>query len=95
MALAKKRVSKLEDEGGSLRWMNLQEVEDACRRYSAYAWLAYREPEYFPSVELAQQLSRAASERVDSILQAQNSAARKKGGGGPQKRGGSGLQRRR
>ena len=88
MSLAKKRVCKLEDEGGSLRWMNLQEVEDACRRYSAYAWVAYRAPEYFPSVELAQELSRAASERVDSILQAQNAAARKQ-------RSGSGSGKRR
>ena len=81
VSLAKKRVCKLEPEGGSLRWLNLQEVEDACKRYSAYAWIAYREPEYFPSVELAQELSRAASERVDSILQAQNAAARKRPGG--------------
>ncbi len=84
MSLAKKRISKLEPEGGSLRYLNLQEVEDACRRYSAYAWLAYRQPDYFPSVEVAQELSRAASERVDAILQAQNAAARK------QQRGGAG-----
>ena len=88
MSLAKKRICKLEPEGGSLRMLNLQEVEDACRRYSAYAWLAYREPDFFPSVEVAQELSRAASERVDSILQAQNAAARKqqRGGGGSPKR---------
>jgi ATP-dependent RNA helicase SUPV3L1/SUV3 len=88
MSLAKKKVCKLEHEGGAIRWQNLQEVEDACRRYSAYAWVAYREPDFFPSVELAQELSRAASERVDSILQAQNSAARKQ-------RGGSGGVKRR
>jgi ATP-dependent RNA helicase SUPV3L1/SUV3 len=89
MSLSKKRVCKLEHEGGAIRWQNLQEAEDACRRYSAYAWVAYREPEYFPSVELAQELSRASSERVDSILQAQNSAARKQRGGS----GGSGKRR--
>ena len=33
--------------------MNLQEVEDHCRLYSAYAWLGYRVPEYFPGVEAA------------------------------------------
>ncbi|HEU4372081.1 MAG TPA: helicase-related protein [Telluria sp.] len=88
MSLSKKKVCKLEHEGGAIRWQNLQEAEDACRRYSAYAWVAYREPEYFPSVELAQELSRASSERVDSILQAQNSAARKQ-------RGGSGRGKRR
>ena len=82
-ALAKKRVSKLQPEpatshGGDQHWRTLQEVEDTCRLYSAYAWLSYREPEYFPSVELAQSLARAASERVDSILHAQNAATRKK-----------------
>ncbi|WP_374046061.1 helicase-related protein [Massilia sp. R2A-15] len=81
MCLAKKKVCKLEPEGRSLRWLNLQEVEDACRRYSAYAWIAYRDPDIFPSVELAQELSREASERVDSILQQQNAAARQRGGG--------------
>ena len=78
MCLAKKKVCKLDAEGASLRWLNLQEVEDACRRYSAYAWVAYREPDIFPSVELAQELSRAASERVDAILQQQNAAARQR-----------------
>lgn len=77
-ALAKKRVSKLQPEQGDLHGRNLQEVEDSCRLYSAYAWLSYRAPEYFPSVDLAQSLARAASERVDSILHAQNAAARKK-----------------
>ena len=77
-ALAKKRVSKLQPEQGDMQWRNLQEVEDTCRLYSAYAWLSYRQPDYFPSVELAQSLARAASERVDSILHAQNAAARKK-----------------
>ena len=79
-SLAKKKVTKLEPDSGSLRFLNLQEVEDACRRYSAYAWIAYRQPEYFPSVELAQELSRAASERVDSLLQAQNAASRQRHG---------------
>lgn len=57
--------------------MNLQEVEDACRMYSGYAWLGYRRPEFFPDVEAAQLLAREASERVDSILRDQNSAARR------------------
>jgi ATP-dependent RNA helicase SUPV3L1/SUV3 len=75
-SLAKKKVCRLEPNPDSLLWQNLQEAEDSCRRYSAYAWLGYREPEYFPSIELAQELARAASERVDSILQSQNAAAR-------------------
>ena len=77
-ALAKKKICKLQPEAGDLHWRNLQEVEDTCRLYSAYAWLAYRSPEYFPSVALAQEMARAASERVDAILHAQNAAARKK-----------------
>jgi ATP-dependent RNA helicase SUPV3L1/SUV3 len=77
-ALAKKKISKLQPEQGNLAWGNLQEVEDSCRLYSAYAWLSYRLPAFFPSVALAQQLARSASERVDSILHAQNAAARKK-----------------
>ena len=77
-ALAKKKVSKLHPEQADLQWRNLQEVEDTCRLYSAYAWLSYRQPDYFPSVEVAQELARSASERVDSILHAQNAAARKK-----------------
>ena len=99
--LSKQRVCKLEAEGASLRWLNLQEVEDACRRYSAYAWVAYREPDIFPSVELAQELSRTASERVDAILQQQNAAARQKSGsfgagkGGFHKGAGAGFKKRR
>lgn len=76
-SLSRKKVCRLEPEGGKLLYQNLQEVEDSCRLYSAYAWLAYREPEYFPSVQLAQEMARAASERVDAMLQAQNAAARR------------------
>ena len=77
-ALAKKKVSRLHPEQGDHQLRNLQEVEDSCRLYSAYAWLSYRQPDYFPSVLVAQELARSASERVDSILHAQNAAARKK-----------------
>ncbi|MEO7495331.1 MAG: helicase-related protein [Massilia sp.] len=80
-SLAKKRVCKLEPNPDALLWQNLQEVEDSCRRYSAYAWISYREPEFFPSIELAQELARTASERVDSILKSQNKAARRAGAG--------------
>ena len=47
-----------------------------CRYYSAYAWLSYRLPEFFPDIAVAQNLSRDASERVDSILRAHNAASR-------------------
>jgi len=83
LSLAKKVVCKLQPNRNpqQLFYMNLQEVEDACRVYSAYAWLGYREPEFFPSIELAQELAREASERVDAILQQQNTAARQRQGG--------------
>jgi ATP-dependent RNA helicase SUPV3L1/SUV3 len=77
-SLARKKVSKLQPHPESLLWKNLQEVEDTCRMYSAYAWLGYRMPDYFPSIELAQELAREASERVDSLLQQQNAATRQR-----------------
>lgn len=76
--LSRKKIMRLSAERNPLGYMNLQEVEDACRLYSAYAWLAYRLSEFFPDTELAQQLSREASTRVDDILQDQNAAARKR-----------------
>lgn len=79
-SLAKHRPYILQHRPDSLTRQTLQEVEDACRIYSAYAWLAYRLPDHFPSIELAQQLARDASDRVDQILQAQNSALRKRRG---------------
>lgn len=81
LSLAKKKVARLAPHPEGLLWKNLQEVEDTCRMYSAYAWLGYRAPDYFPSIEEAQQLAREASERVDSLLQQQNAATRKRHGG--------------
>ncbi|WP_227470679.1 helicase-related protein [Massilia sp. YMA4] len=78
VSLSKKRVTRLKPDEHMLYHMSLQEVEDTCRMYSAYAWLGYRLPEYFPDVKLAQQLSREASERVDSMLQDQNASARRR-----------------
>ena len=77
-ALARKKVVSLDAVTHELGRMSLQEVEDHCRLYSAYAWLGYRMPAYFPSVEAAQSLARIASERVDAMLQAQNTALRKR-----------------
>ncbi len=81
LSLAKKKVARLTPHPEGLLWKNLQEVEDTCRMYSAYAWLGYRAPDYFPSIEEAQQLAREASERVDSLLQQQNAATRRRHGG--------------
>ncbi|WP_322402538.1 helicase-related protein [Massilia luteola] len=77
-SLAKRKVCKLQPHPQELFWQNLQEVEDTCRMYSAYAWLGYRMPEFFPSIEEAQTLAREASERVDALLQQQNAATRKR-----------------
>jgi ATP-dependent RNA helicase SUPV3L1/SUV3 len=82
LSLAKKKTCKLQPHPQSLLWLNLQEVEDTCRMYSAYAWLGYRIPEYFPSIEEAQELAREASERVDLLLREQNAAARRRQGKG-------------
>jgi len=80
-SLAKRKICKLEHHPEKVLWQTLQEVEDTCRRYSAYAWLSYRQPKFFPSIAVAQEGARAASERVDALLQAQNAAARKKQAG--------------
>jgi ATP-dependent RNA helicase SUPV3L1/SUV3 len=70
--------------GGSLAGqVRLQDIEDSCKMYSGYAWLGYRCPDYFPNTEQALKLARAASERVDQILLAQNKAQRQLGGKKP------------
>ena len=79
-ALSRQHPTRLRPEAGGLARRNLQEVEDSCRLYSAYAWLGYRLPEFYPDVELAQELARAASERVDSLLQQQNAVSRQRHG---------------
>ena len=79
LSLAKQKICHLQPHAQELFWMNLQEVEDICRMYAAYAWLGYRIGEYFPDVAQAQVLAREASERVDALLQQQNAAARRRG----------------
>ncbi|WP_317202072.1 helicase-related protein [Janthinobacterium sp.] len=78
LSLSRRKATTLQRHFGAGARQNLQEVEDSCRLYSAYAWLAYRLPEYFPSIDLAQELAREASQRVDSILHTQNAATRKR-----------------
>lgn len=80
-ALAKRKVCTLHRDPSSLVRQNLQDVEDTCRMYSAYAWLSFRIPEHFPDGELAHELAQEASERVDTILQTQNAALRRRRGG--------------
>ncbi len=80
--LAKREPTLLKGDPDDVYRRNLQEVEDSCRLYSAYAWLSYRCPEFFPDGERARHLAREASDRVDGILQAQNAALRKRRGRG-------------
>ena len=54
----------------------LQFLEDTCKIYSAYAWLSYRMPETFPHGELAQSLMQSTSEKIDALLQVQNTRHR-------------------
>ncbi|NEX62219.1 helicase-related protein [Noviherbaspirillum galbum] len=79
--LARRKVVTLSRDPHDLFHKNLQEVEDTCRMYSAYAWLGFRIPEFFPDGEFGHELAREASERVDAMLQAQNAAARKRRSG--------------
>lgn len=48
----------------------LQAAEDACKKYSAYAWLGYRMPDYFPDAEAAVAIARETSARIDRLLAA-------------------------
>ncbi|OWW22446.1 helicase-related protein [Noviherbaspirillum denitrificans] len=79
-ALARGHASHLDWIGEHNARATLQEVEDDCKLYSAYAWLSYRNPEFFPHGEEAQRMAREASERIDGILQSQNRAMRSRGG---------------
>ena len=79
-ALARGQVSKLDWIGEHTPRESLQDVEDSCKLYSAYAWLSYRCPEFFPYGEEAQHMAREASERIDRILQSQNRAMRSRAG---------------
>ncbi|WP_024302086.1 helicase-related protein [Pseudogulbenkiania sp. MAI-1] len=50
----------------------LQYLEDTCKLYAAYAWLGYRMPDTFPHGEMAQTLMQSTSDKIDALLQAQN-----------------------
>ncbi|MDD5298083.1 MAG: helicase-related protein [Rhodocyclaceae bacterium] len=75
-ALAKEKSSHLRIEPvGDARYP-LQAAEDACKTYSAYAWLGYRLPGFYPDGETAVALARSMSEKVDEMLNQQNRARR-------------------
>jgi ATP-dependent RNA helicase SUPV3L1/SUV3 len=75
---------------------SLQDAEDACKIYSAYAWLAYRMPEFFPEGPAAVEMAIEASVLVNDLLKQQNiKQVRNSAGRGGQhgKRGLSGMLR--
>jgi ATP-dependent RNA helicase SUPV3L1/SUV3 len=73
---AKKRQAPLLRMEGMNGRNRLQYLEDTCKLYGAYAWLAYRMPDTFPHEEIAQSLMLSTSEEIDRLLQAQNSHKR-------------------
>jgi len=75
-ALAKEKSSHLSIEPvGDARYP-LQAAEDACKKYSAYAWLGYRLADYYPDAEAAVSLARSMSETVDEMLARQHGRRR-------------------
>jgi ATP-dependent RNA helicase SUPV3L1/SUV3 len=82
--------------GGYQGRNELQFYEDSCKRYAAYAWLAYRMPDTFPDGDMAQMMMQSTSEKIDKLLQVQNTRSRQ--GKRPEqqaRRSGGGQFRRR
>ncbi len=71
-ALAGERRSRLAIEPVGEGRFALQGAEDACKKYSAYAWLGYRLPDWYPDAEAAVALARSMSETVDEMLARQH-----------------------
>ena len=84
-ALAKEKSSHLSIEPVGDGRYALQAAEDACKKYSAYAWLGYRLPDYYPDAEAAVSLARSMSETVDEMLARQHGRRHetKRGAGRP------------
>ncbi|BAL22549.1 helicase-related protein [Azoarcus sp. KH32C] len=75
-ALSKEKSSHLAIEPIGEGRYALQAAEDACKKYSAYAWLGYRLPDYYPDAEAAVSLARSMSETVDEMLARQHGRRR-------------------
>jgi ATP-dependent RNA helicase SUPV3L1/SUV3 len=74
---AQRRVARLDELEDPRGRNELQFLEDSCKLYTAYAWLGFRMPDTFPDEEKAQQLMQSSSERIDRLLQAQNTRHRR------------------
>lgn len=77
-AVASRHAVLLHDDVTGIRYENLQELEDRCRMFSAYAWLGFRLPEMFPDGERATELAQKASDEIDAVLKAQNAGTQKR-----------------
>lgn len=75
-SLSKERTSHLAIEPIGEGRYALQAAEDACKKYSAYAWLGYRLPDYYPDAEAAVSLARNMSETIDQMLARQHGRRR-------------------
>jgi len=73
---SRSQVSRLHPISFSENEKGLLTAEDACKLYSAYAWLGYRRPDFFPDVERAVELVRETSEVIDNALRRNNEQQR-------------------
>ncbi|WPB56438.1 helicase-related protein [Xylophilus sp. GOD-11R] len=71
-AVEQQRPSRIDAVGLREGRSSLQDAEDACRTYSAYAWLSYRMPELFPEGAAAVEMAVEASIFVNDMLKRQN-----------------------
>ena len=71
-AVEQKRPTHIQAVGLREGRSSLQEAEDACKLYSAYAWLAGRMPVLFPEGEAAMAMAVEASVFVNDLLRRQN-----------------------
>lgn len=79
-AVENKRQSRMQALGLREGRSSLQDAEDACKIYSAYAWLSLRMPEHFPDGVAAVELAIEASGLVNKILRQQNRGKSRAGG---------------
>ena len=78
-AVERKRASQIQAVGLRQGRSSLQDAEDACKIYSAYAWLSYRMPHYFPDSMAAVEMAIEASALVNQILRQQNGGNKQRG----------------
>ncbi|MFE8643896.1 helicase-related protein [Sphingomonas sp. NCPPB 2930] len=78
-AVERKHPSTIQAVGLREGRSSLQDAEDACKIYSAYAWLSQRMPEHFPDGPAAVELAIEASALVNKVLRQQNRGKARQG----------------